>query len=108
MARALLTRPMTALGSKSGSPYPNNDWTRISLYRNAQIPGSIFSKQLARPYTSNRTLFESGNMYWGASSGPGWSSLGNPQKVAPTTRIASRPGHQLACDHGQPGPARRG
>ena len=76
-----------ALGSKSGSPYPNNDWTRISLYRNAQIPGSIFSKQLARPYTSNRTLFESGNMHWGASSGPGWSSLGNPQKVAPTTQL---------------------
>ncbi|PST47864.1 hypothetical protein COO72_10925 [Bifidobacterium callitrichos] len=48
----------TDTGSLAGYPYANNDWTRGIVNRPDGVPGYIYWKELARPYTPGKTLFD--------------------------------------------------
>lgn len=80
----------SAIGSTAGIPYPNNDYSAVSVYRELSLPPrpnpdpqqpalpSVFGKSVAYPNDPAQTAFEPGNMNWAAAPETGYS---NPDRM---------------------------
>ncbi len=72
-----------ATGATAGTPFPNNDFSAVTVYRPVPTPGAQFGKQVEYPRDDSVSKFEPGNRFWVNAAQTGVSNPSTPAELAP-------------------------